>query len=382
VERIRIGVIGLGLVAQVAHLPNLLRLSRSFAVTHVSDLSDALMETVAAGLPGTPRTSRDWRALCDDPELDALLLLTPGAHGPVAAAALSAGKHVLSEKPLCITQQEARDLDELAREQGRVLQVAYMKAYDPAIATARECLPQIGPVQLVTVEVRHPTHQSQLSHLDVVPATDVDPAALQAARTEAVAATRDALGDAPPGIARLYREVLLGSVVHELSALRSLGFAVPTHYQHVVAWPFDPQRDDADHPSLAATATLADGILLRLQWLWLPEYPRYEETITVIGTRGAVHLDMPQPYGPNVSARLHVRDPDGRWAELFDGRHRRDSGFLEELRAFHAAVTRGAPVATAAETARQDTASLQAFAVALAAGYGARLGGEAEVLTL
>lgn len=60
-----------------------------------------------------------------------------------------------------------------------------------------------------------------------------------------------------------------------------------------------------------------------------------------------------------------------------DGRHRRDSGFLEELRVFHAAVTAGAAVPTGAAAAREDTASLQAFAASLAAGYGLRLGGEA-----
>ena len=338
------------------------------------------MQTVAAGLPGTPRTSTDWRALCDDPELDALLLLTPGAHGSIATAALAAGKHVLSEKPLCVTQREARELADLARRHDRVLQVAYMKAYDPAVAAARDVIAEIGPLRLVTVEVRHPTHQSQIARLDVVPAEGVDPELIAAARAETAALVHEALGEAPPGVARLYPEVLLGSVVHELSALRSLGIEVPARYDHVAAWPFDPGSAEGDYPSLAATAPLADGSLLRLQWLWLPDYPRYEEAISVIGARGAIHLDMPQPYGPNIPARLRVRRPDGGLLEIDDGRHRRDSGFLEELRVFHAAVTAGAAVPTGAEAAREDTASLQAFAATLASGRGLRLGGEAAAL--
>ena len=117
--------------------------------------------------------------------------------------------------------------------------------------------------------------------------------------------------------------------------------------------------------------------MIRLQWLWVPAYPRYEETIDVVGTAGAVHLDMPQPYGPGVSARLGVRLPDGRALGPMDGRHASDSGFLEELRVFSEAVRDGAAVPTDAEAARADTASLQALAATLAAQHGLNLGGEA-----
>ena len=186
-----------------------------------------------------------------------------------------------------------------------------------------------------------------------------------------------ALGTVPVGLDHLYRWVLLGSVIHELSALRALGFEPPLSWSHIEAWPFDPADGEADPPSLAATAQLGDGALLRLQWLWVPEYPRYEETISVVGARGALRLDMPQPYGPNVAARLCLRSPDGTERVLEDGRHWRDSGFLEELRVFHAAITAGGPNPTDAGAARADTASLQAFMQQLGGQLGIELGGEA-----
>ena len=86
---------------------------------------------------------------------------------------------------------------------------------------------------------------------------------------------------------------------------------------------------------------------------------------------------MPQPYGPNVPARLHLRGPDGVARILDDGRQWRDSGFLEELRVFHGAVTADGPNPTSAAAARADTASLQAFVVQLAGQLGIELGGEA-----
>ena len=376
-SRVRIGVVGLGLIGQVVHLPNLNRLGDRFVVTHVSDLSPSLMASVAAVLPGTPRTSLDAAELCADPDLDAVLLLTPGAHVALAEQALLAGKHVLAEKPFCVTQAEATRLEQLAAERRLVLQVAYMKAYDPSVPSARDAIEQIGHVQLVSVEVRHPTHESQIANLGVAPARDADQAIVHAAEAAEERAGVEALGTVPVGLDHLYRWVLLGSVIHELSALRALGFEPPARWEHVQAWPFDPADGQADPPSLAATAELAGGAVLRLQWLWVPDYPRYEETISIVGSRGAIQLEMPQPYGPNVPARLHLRGPDGVARILDDGRQWRDSGFLEELRVFHEAVTADGPNPTSAAAARADTASLQAFVVQLAGQLGIELGGEA-----
>ena len=376
-SQLRIGVVGLGLIAQVAHLPNLARLAGSFRVTHISDLSMPLMESIAATLPGPPTMSQDAAALCEDPDVDAVLLLTPGAHAPLAAIALTAGKHVIAEKPLCITQREARELGRLAAERDLVLQVAYMKAYDPAMSAARAALETIGEVRLVSVEVRHPDHDRQVAQLDVRKSSAVDLAVVHAAEAGEAEAVAEALGEAPAGIAQVYQGVLLGSVIHELAALRALGFEPPERWDHVAAWPFDPLRAGAAPPSVAGTAHVVGGAVLRLQWLWVPEYPRYEETITIVGSAGAIHLDMPQPYGPNVAAVLTVRAADGSSVVLNDGRHRRDSGFMEELRAFHAAVVEGSQPLTGADAALADTASFQAFSVTLAAEHGLILGGEA-----
>lgn len=378
--RVRVGVVGLGLIAQVAHLPNLARLADRFEVTHVSDLSRARMEAATTALSGSPRRSGDAAELFADPDVDAVLLLTTGAHGPLAEQALLGGKHVLSEKPLCVTQAEAERLGRLADERGLVLQVAYMKAYDPAMPGAREAIGTIGDIVLVHVEIRHPTTENQVASLALRRADDVGLPEVRALETEEVRLAREALGDVPAGLDRLYRSILLGSVIHELSALRALGFEAPRRWEHVRAWPFDPADGTAEPPSLAATAELDGGAVLRLHWLWLPEYPRYEETISLVGTRGAIELEMPQPYGPNVPARWRMRGPDGVERLMDDGRQWRDSGFLAELRVFHAAITGGGPNPTGADVAMADTASLQALTALLARGHGLHVRGEAGAL--
>jgi len=134
---LRVGVVGLGLIAQAVHLPNLHTLRARFRITRVCDVSAPLADAIADHLPGQVAVSTDWRDVVAAPELDALLVLTPGSHGDVVQAGLAAGKHVFAEKPLAYSLAEAHACAEAARAAGRVLQVGYMKQYDPVLPQAR-----------------------------------------------------------------------------------------------------------------------------------------------------------------------------------------------------------------------------------------------------
>lgn len=374
---IRVGVIGLGLIAQVVHLPNLRRLPDRFTVTHVCDLSPTVAETIAGRLAGSPRWTTDPAVLLADPEVDAVVILTPGAHAPLAGQALDAGKHVMSEKPMCLTQAEARELAAKAQAAGKVLQVGYMKLHDPAMAPARAAIAGIGEVRLVRITVRHPSDARQTDHLGVLRARDADPAVIADAVAYEVARTREALGDAgEAALGGLYRDVLMGSICHELSAMRGLGLPLPTTFRNAHTW-HRPGDGPGEPPSVQATAELEGGALLELDWLWLPDYPSYRERISIIGTAGEVTLEMPEPYGNQVAAGLTVELPDGGDTREIVHHAVHDSGFLEELRTFHAVVTAGAPLRSDIEGARRDTACLQALAAAIGRDRGIVVGGEA-----
>ena len=106
--RIRIGVVGCGLIAQMMHLPHLVELDELYELGAVCDVSPGALAFVGDRY-GVARRHRDWRDLLQEP-LDAVLIATPGSHAPVALAALRAGKHVLTEKPMCYTLREADEL--------------------------------------------------------------------------------------------------------------------------------------------------------------------------------------------------------------------------------------------------------------------------------
>ena len=129
-SRVRIGILGCGAIAQVQHLPNLLELDEAFEVPIVCDLSPDQAEYVANRFGIQRHVSNVDDLLSAD--IDAVLLCHTDPKSEEAVAAFNAGKHVLVEKPVCASLQEADAMIEAMEQSGKVGQAAYMKAYDPA----------------------------------------------------------------------------------------------------------------------------------------------------------------------------------------------------------------------------------------------------------
>lgn len=143
-HKIRLGVIGAGRITQVAHLPVFSK-TRHVELVSISDPSPALAHGVAQKYGITGYT--DTAALLADPAVDAVLIATPDRfHYHLGKQALVAGKHVLMEKPLAQTVDQARELAELATARGLKLQTGAMKRHDPGIAFAKQHVARIGEI--------------------------------------------------------------------------------------------------------------------------------------------------------------------------------------------------------------------------------------------
>jgi predicted dehydrogenase len=369
-------VVGLGLITQGVHLPNLETLRDQFEVTHVCDASPSLTEAVAARLPGDVAASIDWRAVVADPRVDAVMILTPGSHGETAAAALQADKHVFAEKPLAHSQAEIVGLIDLARERGLVLQVGTMKAHDDIIEPARAAIGRIGAVRVVRVTVLHPTDECQFEHVKLIPASSPDPHVVQAGRDYTKSRNDEAMGDSALGVRLLYSDVLLGSVIHEMALLRALGLGLPESWDFVSVDPALGDERAPEPPRIMAIGQLPGGAQLQLSWNWVPDYPEYDEEVKVIGSAGRVTLSMPGPYLAHHRAHLAVETASG------EIRHRDaitsgfTTAFVRELQAFATSVRDGAPVFCDAEGALEDVQCLQRLAAQAGRQAGLRVGGE------
>jgi predicted dehydrogenase len=132
---LRVAVVGVGYLGRF-HAQKYAA-SDGCTLVGVADARPDTAQSVASEL-GT-RAFPDYRALLGN--VDAVSVVTPTpAHFEVAGDFLRAGAHVLVEKPICETVEQARSLVDLARSAGRVLQVGHLERFNPAIVAAEPLL--------------------------------------------------------------------------------------------------------------------------------------------------------------------------------------------------------------------------------------------------
>ncbi len=155
--KMKIGVIGLGDIAEVAYLDNLNNPGRGHKVTYVCDLKPERLEWGARMVPSATATD-NLDDILEDPDVNWVFVLTPLlAHSPIVRKALEAGKNVYTEKPLSIDFDEAADLVALSRRKGLYLASAPMMLLYPAYGYVRELLNGgvLGRVTSARVLVAH-----------------------------------------------------------------------------------------------------------------------------------------------------------------------------------------------------------------------------------
>ncbi|NOU88685.1 gfo/Idh/MocA family oxidoreductase, partial [Paenibacillus sp. LMG 31460] len=128
VSKMKIGIIGVGSISGL-HLKSYQKLE-DVELYAVCDLNVARAEETAKQY-GISHVYTDYRELLANPEVEAVSICTwNNTHAEISIAALHAGKHVLVEKPLCRTVEEALQIQEAVRETGKTLQVGFVRRYD------------------------------------------------------------------------------------------------------------------------------------------------------------------------------------------------------------------------------------------------------------
>jgi predicted dehydrogenase len=137
--KVRVAVVGTGRWAQVAHIPGWLRDPRAEVVA-IADVSEPALRT-AAGTFGIPRAVTDYRELLGDPDIDVVDVVTGNRpHFQVSWDALSAGKHVLCEKPVHADYRQTRAAAALAAERGLRTKLGFTFRYAPAMMYAKHLI--------------------------------------------------------------------------------------------------------------------------------------------------------------------------------------------------------------------------------------------------
>jgi predicted dehydrogenase len=136
-QLLRVGVLGAGQIAQAAHFESCTK-ARNTELAAICDVAEDLRERMAI-THGARKTYADYDRMLADPEIDAVIIATSDAvHVPASIRALEAGKHVLCEKPVGVTVEEAEALKAVVSKSGKTFQVGHMKRFDAGLQAAKK----------------------------------------------------------------------------------------------------------------------------------------------------------------------------------------------------------------------------------------------------
>jgi predicted dehydrogenase len=129
-EKTNIAVIGLGGVAQVIHLPILSKLD-NVKVSAVAEVNKNRLNVVSDKF-GIKNRYTDYRNIINNPDIEAVIIATPtNTHLPIAVDCLSAGKHVLIEKPAARNYEETEQINSTAKKHKRLAMVGMNLRFRP-----------------------------------------------------------------------------------------------------------------------------------------------------------------------------------------------------------------------------------------------------------
>ena len=341
---VKIGVVGCGGIAQIHHLPWLMSLQEDFEVVAVCDLSADLVKHVA-GEFRVPMAVTDCRELLAA-DVDAVLLCPADPKTELAVTVLEAGKHVLIEKPLCYSLQEA-DRIIAAVSPGAVAQMAYMKVYDPAFELARREVGGMEEVTFVQVNHLHTENRQHVQQFNVRRFDDFPPGASRAMGEARQAAADQALGSVSAEAKRAFF-ILANSMIHDLYGLRHM-MGPPDGVVSTEIWP--------DGSSITFVLAYPGGCRCVASWVDLPDVWAFRETLEVYASDRRVMLSYPTGFARGIPSEvtIHGIDADGT---SFSKRPviEWESPFRRELRHFRDCIVEGVPCRTPVAAARDDIA--------------------------
>jgi len=327
VERLRIGVIGLGWFGEIhcetiVGVPNL----------ELAALCTRTPERLAAlgAKFGVSKTYRDYHDLLADPEIDAVSIVTMwDQHTEPAIAALQAGKHVFLEKPMASTVADCRAILAAAAQAKGILLVGHICRFNPRYRMAKQAIARGEIGQIVSLGSR---------------------------RNIPAAWTPEILNKIGP---------IVGDAIHDTDLmLWFTGDRVVSAYAQTV------DVRNLENPDIGQTMyRFASGATATLETVWcMPERTPFDidERMTIIGTEGFLHIQDTFPNLGIVSPD-GFRSPDTTYWPEFDGI--RGGALRDEFSYFASCALAGAQP----EIGRPEDAML-ALEATLAAEESARTG--------
>ncbi|MBT2722134.1 Gfo/Idh/MocA family protein [Bacillus sp. ISL-46] len=129
-KKLKVGIIGCGGIAKGKHLPSLYKLQQVEMVAFCDVIESKAQEASAKYGTEGAKVFADYKELLKDPAIDVVHVCTPNeSHAEITVASLEADKHVMCEKPMAKTTEEARQMVEAAKRTGKKLTIGYQNRF-------------------------------------------------------------------------------------------------------------------------------------------------------------------------------------------------------------------------------------------------------------
>jgi predicted dehydrogenase len=325
----RLGIIGLGEVAQVVHLPILASRPDLFEITAICDVSPGLV-TLLGDRYDVPGRYADVSSLLDH-DLDAVMILTSDEyHTDFVIAACRAGKPVFVEKPMALNLREAELIANESADTGVEVMVGYMRRYAPAFVDAVEEIRSWDAITYASLRDIIGQNRLLIDQSSVVARpNDVPEAAKRDQAERAHKQVQEAIGDVSPDLVRAYR-MLCGLAIHDISAMREI-LGDPRGVRAAAQW-----RDGAFMSMLfdygSYCASLDVGVDLQ---------KRFDCYIEIGSELKSVKIEYDTPYIRHLPTTLHTGETIGEAHVQSVRRPTFKDAYVFELERFYDMVVHG-----------------------------------------
>jgi predicted dehydrogenase len=366
-EPLRVGVIGVGGIAQMMHLPTLAERPDLFSIAALADVSEKTLNAVGDRYRVATRV-RDFHELLGRSDLDALLVFTSGCHRDAMLDLVKSDKHIFVEKPLAYSLKETEEVVAAAKGRRGQLMVGYHKRFDPAYLRAREAVRSMRELRYAEVTVLHPDDSGARTHHAVLPVpekpwtqrpeSEIDGGLAGHVASGAGAGCVDLmLGKKAPADHRLAAFILFDSLIHDVSAVRGI-LGEPERVLSAHAW----------RGGMAQTSVTAfpKDVKVVMSWVSLPGLRLYEERLRFVSPEMRVTLTFPSPYLRHFPTPLLIEHMDGSEVVAEQRTVSYEEAFRAELHHFRACIADGRPATPSLEDAVGDARWIQQIAEAYA----------------
>ncbi|GAA5829070.1 hypothetical protein JCM11251_004114 [Rhodosporidiobolus azoricus] len=347
---IRVGIAGVGEVAQTTHLPTFQLLSHLFKVTALMDVSPSFLQHASEKF-NVPTTYSNYSDLLRDDNVDMVMILTADEyHADYAVQAADAGKAVFIEKPMALTKADAQSIIDAHERNNVVIFVGYMRRYAVAYERFKEEVAALKKIDYVTVRDIIGMNSFFVNQSGTFPQafTDFPPEASADRTARGKTIAEAALGPERAenqSLVTTYR--LLGGLgSHDLSAMREL-LGVP---KRCIA----ASRVQGGMPLFITAMFEYEGFTATYE-SGIDQVPDFDAHIEVIGDGKRLKLRYDTPYVKGLPIVIEKKEADanGHYVESIIRPTYKDAYTLE-LESLHASLTEGKPVKTTPKDAAGD----------------------------